>query len=69
MGNTRSSEHSSIDWLAKGPLAPHIDAYMLYLANRDCAATTFSSISAVLTSLHNGYTVADYACKASTKHW
>jgi hypothetical protein len=26
MGNTRSSEHSSIDWLAKGPLASHIDA-------------------------------------------
>jgi len=34
MGNTRSFEHSSIDWLAKEPLAPHIDAYMLYLANR-----------------------------------
>jgi len=31
MGNTRSSEHSSIDWLAKEPLASHIDAYMLYL--------------------------------------
>jgi integrase/recombinase XerC len=43
MGNTRSSEHSSIDWLAKGPLAPHIDAYMRYLANRDYAATTFSN--------------------------
>jgi integrase/recombinase XerC len=43
MGNTRSFEHSSIDWLAKEPLAPHIDAYMLYLANRGYAATTFSS--------------------------
>ena len=42
MGNTRSFEHSSIDWLAKEPLAPHIDAYMLYLANRGYAATTFS---------------------------
>jgi|GEM_PF-1347010 len=43
MGNTRSSEHSGIDWLAKGPLAPHIDAYMLYLGNRDYEATTFSN--------------------------
>jgi site-specific recombinase XerD len=43
MGNTRSFEHSSIDWLAKEPLASHIDAYMLYLANRGYAATTFSS--------------------------
>lgn len=43
MGNTRSSEHTSIDWLAEGPLAPHIDAYMLYLANRDYAVSTFSN--------------------------
>nr|MBP9806377.1 site-specific integrase [Accumulibacter sp.] len=43
MGNTRSSEHSSIDWLAKEPLAPHIDAYMLFLANRDYAANTFAN--------------------------
>ncbi len=43
MGNTRSSEHSSIDWLAKEPLASHIDAYMLFLANRDYAANTFAS--------------------------
>lgn len=43
MGNTRSSEHSSIDWLAKEPLAPHIDAYMQFLANRDYAANTFSN--------------------------
>ncbi|PJB02710.1 MAG: integrase [Hydrogenophilales bacterium CG_4_9_14_3_um_filter_63_34] len=43
MGNTRISEHPSTDWLAKGPLAPHIDAYMLYLANRGYAATTFSN--------------------------
>jgi len=43
MGNTRSSELARIDWLAKEPLAPHIDAYMLYLANRDYATNTFSS--------------------------
>ena len=48
MGNTRSSEHSSIDWLAKEPLAPHIDAYMLYLANRDYAANTFSNYLGVV---------------------
>lgn len=28
MANTRSSKHASIDWLAKGPLAPHIDEYI-----------------------------------------
>lgn len=48
MGNTRSSEHSSIDWLAKGPLAPHIDEYMLYLASRDYAANTFSNYLGVV---------------------
>jgi integrase/recombinase XerC len=48
MGNTRSSEHSSIDWLAKEPLASHIDAYMLYLANRDYAANTFSNYLGVV---------------------
>ena len=26
MGNTQSSQHTCIDWLAKGPLAPHVDA-------------------------------------------
>ena len=42
MGNTRSSRHSRIDWLAKEPFAPHIDAYMQFLANRDyaCKAST-----------------------------
>lgn len=48
MGNTRSSEHSSIDWLAKEPFASHIDAYMLYLANRDYAANTFSNYLGVV---------------------
>ena len=48
MGNTRSSEHTSIDWLAKGPLAPHIDAYMQFLANRDYAANTFSNYLGVV---------------------
>lgn len=43
MGNTRSSEYSGIDWLAKEPLAPHVDAYMRFLANRDYAANTFAN--------------------------
>lgn len=43
MGNTRSSELVRIDWLAKEPPAPHIDAYMMYLANRGYATNTFSS--------------------------
>ena len=48
MANTRSSKHASIDWLAKGPLAPHIDEYMMYLARRDYAANTFSSYLGVV---------------------
>lgn len=48
MGNTRSSEHSSIDWLAKEPLAPHIEAYMQFLANRGYAANTFSNYLGVV---------------------
>lgn len=42
MGNLQSSERSRIDWLAKEPLASHIDAYMLYLADSDYAANTFA---------------------------
>ncbi len=48
MGNTRSSEHSSTDWLAKEPLASHIDAYMQFLATRDYAANTFSNYLGVV---------------------
>ena len=48
MGNTRSSGHSRIDWLAKEPFAPHIDAYMQFLANRDYAANTFSNYLGVV---------------------
>ena len=48
MANTRSSKHASIDWLAKEPLAPHIDEYMMYLARRDYAANTFSSYLGVI---------------------
>lgn len=48
MGNTRSSGHSRIDWLAKEPFAPHIDAYMQFLADRDYAANTFSNYLGVV---------------------
>ena len=43
MGNTQSSQHTCIDWLAKGPLAPHVDAYKQYLTVRGYAATTFAN--------------------------
>ena len=43
MGNTQSSQHTCIDWLAKGPLAPHVDAYKQYLTGRGYAATTFAN--------------------------
>lgn len=48
MGNACSSKHVSIDWLAKDPLAPHIEEYMRYLADRDYAANTFSNYLGVV---------------------
>ena len=41
MGNTRSSRFTAIDWLDKGPIAPHLDAFKQYLTDRGYAATTF----------------------------
>ncbi|MBK6638948.1 MAG: tyrosine-type recombinase/integrase [Rhodocyclaceae bacterium] len=43
MGNTRSSLSNSIDWLANGPFAPHIDTYKHYLTERGYAASTVSN--------------------------
>jgi site-specific recombinase XerD len=43
MGNTQSFRLTRIDWLAKGPLAPHVDAYKQYLTDRGYAATTFAN--------------------------
>ena len=60
MGNTRSSGHSRIDWLAKESFAPHIDAYIQFLANRDYAANTFSNYLGVVT---HRYVEADLAMK------
>lgn len=43
MGNTRSSQSTRIDWLAKGHLAPHVEAYKLYLTDRGYATTTLAN--------------------------
>lgn len=43
MGNTQSSGFARIDWLAKGPLAPHVDAYKKFLTDGGYAATTYSN--------------------------
>jgi integrase/recombinase XerC len=42
MGNTQSSRFTVIDWLDKGPIAPHLDAFKQYLTDRGYAATTFA---------------------------
>jgi integrase/recombinase XerC len=41
MANNRTSQSDRIDWLAKGPLAPYVDAYKQYLTDRGYAASTF----------------------------
>jgi integrase len=43
MRNTRSSRSNRIDWLAKGPFAPHVSAYRQYLTERGYAANTVSN--------------------------
>lgn len=43
MGNTRLSRLTVINWLDKGPIAPHVDAYKQYLTDRGYAATTFAN--------------------------
>jgi integrase/recombinase XerC len=43
MGNIRSSRVTRIDWLARGPLAPYVDAFKQYLTDRGYAATTFAN--------------------------
>jgi site-specific recombinase XerD len=42
MGNVRSSRFTVIDWLDKGPIAPHLAAFKQYLTDRGYAATTFA---------------------------
>lgn len=43
MGNVRFSRLNCINGLAKGPLAPHVDAFKQYLTDRGYAATTFAN--------------------------
>lgn len=43
MGNVRLSRLSCINWLAEGPLAPHVDAFKQYLTDRGYATTTFAN--------------------------
>jgi hypothetical protein len=43
MANTRSLQLTGFDWLANGPLAPHIDAFKRYLTERGYATTTFTN--------------------------
>lgn len=35
MGNTQSSRFTVIDWLDKGPIAPHLDAFKQYLTDQE----------------------------------
>jgi len=42
LGNIQPS-FSRIDWLSRGPLAPHVDAFKKYLTDRGYAATTFAN--------------------------
>lgn len=41
MALKRIPRPNRIDWLAKGPLAPHVEAYKQYLTDRGYAASTF----------------------------
>jgi site-specific recombinase XerD len=42
MGNT-PSRSTRVDWLAAGPLAPHVDAFKQYLTDRGYARNTFAN--------------------------
>jgi site-specific recombinase XerD len=42
MSKVRPSQSTCINWLANGPLAPHVDAFKQYLIERGYAATTFT---------------------------
>ncbi|WP_407280923.1 site-specific integrase [Aromatoleum evansii] len=43
MAQKRTSRPNRIDWLAKGPLAPFVEAYKQYLTDRGYAASTFKN--------------------------
>ena len=43
MANTRSHQLTGVDWLAQGPLAPHVDTFKRYLTERGYATNTFAN--------------------------
>ncbi|MGF6505511.1 site-specific integrase [Paraburkholderia sp. 32] len=43
MGNVRLPQHSFTNWLDVGPLAPHVDAFVQYLADRGYAKNSFAT--------------------------
>ena len=43
MANTRSHRFTGVDWLAQGPLAPHVDTFKQYLTERGYATNTFAN--------------------------
>jgi site-specific recombinase XerD len=43
MGNIRSSRLGRINWLAREPFAPYVDAFKQYLTDRGYAASTFAN--------------------------
>jgi site-specific recombinase XerD len=43
MGMVHHCHHSSIDWLAEGPIEPYVDTFKQYLVNRGYAAQTVAA--------------------------
>jgi hypothetical protein len=43
MDHTRQSRSEHTDWLRKGPLAPHLNAYLRHLTERGYAPRTIVS--------------------------
>ena len=43
MGSVRAFRHRHINWLARGPFAPYVDAFKQYLTDRGYAASTFAN--------------------------
>ena len=43
MGNIRSSRLGRINWLAREPFAPYVDAFKQYFTDRGYAASTFAN--------------------------
>ena len=67
MDHTRQSRSEHTDWLRKGPLAPHLNAYLRHLTERGYAPRTIVSYLACLAHSRNGHTVDDNRSAGSTK--